>query len=486
MRAQGAPEPSFGKAVLVWGVAVGAYAIAVGQRSSFGVAGIDAASRFGAAATILSLFTVIQLAVYATAQLPAGVLLDKVGSRCMIAVGAIIMAVGQVGMSLSHTVGLALAARVLIGAGDAVTFVSVIRLIPSWFPARRVPLFTQLTGIIGQLGQVISAVPFVAVLHHLGWNPAFLGLAGLGLVAGVSVWAWVRDRPGAAASGRPAEGPTTAPRVPDEETAVAEGAPPADAVIPADLAAPGGDAAIDDVSTGSTTHPDASGLSAVVRSPGSWLGFWTHMVTSFSVNVFTLMWGYPFLVVGQGLSPAQASGLLTLNVVFAILAGPLIGEFTARHPLRRSWAVITIGVGVGLAWLMVIAPSTPRPLWQLALFVAVLAFGGPGSVIGFDYARTFNPPRRLGAATGMVNIGGFSAAVAAIFGIGLVLDRVRPDGHYTLGDFRVALAVIFVPWAISMVGVIVSRARTRARMAHDDGVVVPPLAEAWARWRARR
>jgi MFS family permease len=276
------------------------------------------------------------------------------------------------------------------------------------------------------------------------------------------------------------------------QSAVAESAPPADAVVPADVAAPGEDVATTDgAATGSTmhpdaTHPDAAGLSAVVRSPGSWLGFWTHMVTSFSVNVFTLMWGYPFLVVGQGLTPGQASGLLTLNVVFAILAGPLIGEFTARHPLRRSWAVITIGVGVGLAWLMVIAPSTPRPLWQLALFVAVLAFGGPGSVIGFDYARTFNPPRRLGAATGMVNIGGFSAAVAAIFGIGLVLDHVRPDGRYTLGDFRVALAVIFVPWAISMVGVIVSRARTRARMAHDDGVVVPPLAEAWARWRARR
>jgi len=473
MRAQGGPGassddgeptgmlPSFGRAVLVWAVAVGAYTIAVGQRSSFGVAGIDAAHRFGAAATILSLFTVIQLAVYAVAQLPAGILLDKVGSRRMIATGAIVMAVGQVGMALSHTVGLALAARVLIGAGDAVTFVSVLRLIPSWFPTRRVPLFTQLTGIVGQLGQVISAVPFVMVLHHLGWNPAFLGMAGLGLVAGIGVSAWVRDRPGHARPGHAAVSETGLPR---------ETAGPGTVVPEAAAPAP--------------TAPDASGLVGVVKAPGSWLGFWTHMVTSFSVNVFTLMWGYPFLVVGQGLTPGQASGLLTLNVVVAILAGPVIGEFTARHPLRRSWAVIAIGTGVGLAWLMVLVPSTPRPLWQLALFVAVLAVGGPGSVIGFDYARTFNPPGRLGAATGLVNIGGFSAAVAAIFGVGLVLDHVRPGGDYTLGDFRMALAVIFIPWAISMAGVLFFRARTRARMA-DDGVVVPPLAEAWARWRSR-
>lgn len=450
--------PSSRRAMFVWGIAVAAYAVAVANRSSFGVAGIDAAARFSAAATVLSLFTVVQLGVYAAAQLPVGVLLDKYGPRVMISAGAVLMAVGQVGMALAHNVTMAISLRVLIGLGDAMTFVSVIRLVPSWFPARRVPVFTQLTGILGQMGQVVSAVPFLLVLHHQGWVTAFVALAMLGALAAVAVWLIVRDRPSAElthAGDAGAGAVVDVDREPLHEAVTRNRSP---------------------------ESPSAVGLSAVVRSSGTWLGFWTHMVTSFSLNVFTLLWGYPFLVTGQGISAGQASGLLTWNVVVGIIAGPVIGEFTARHPLRRSWAVLAIGAGVGVAWLLVLVPSTPRPMWILVIFVTLLAIGGPGSVIGFDFARSANPPARLGAATGLVNVGGFSAAVITVLAIGIVLDQVRPGGAYTLNDFRIALSVVVIPWAVAMVAVVVTRARTRAEMA-EAGVVVPPFAEAWARWR---
>ena len=34
--------------------------------------------------------------------------------------------------------------------------------------------------------------------------------------------------------------------------------------------------------------------------PGTRLGFFTHMGTQFSVTVFALMWGVPYLTVGAG------------------------------------------------------------------------------------------------------------------------------------------------------------------------------------------
>jgi hypothetical protein len=46
----------------------------------------------------------------------------------------------------------------------------------------------------------------------------------------------------------------------------------------------------------------------------------------------------------------------------------------------------------------------------------------PGCMIGFEFARTFNPPNRLGTATGIVNAGGFVASLATILLIGVVLD----------------------------------------------------------------
>ena len=40
--------------------------------------------------------------------------------------------------------------------------------------------------------------------------------------------------------------------------------------------------------------------------PGTRLGFFTHMGTQFSVTVFALMWGLPYLTVGAG-AVVQAS-----------------------------------------------------------------------------------------------------------------------------------------------------------------------------------
>jgi hypothetical protein len=64
---------------------VGAYAVAVFQRASLGVTGVDAQQRFGTTAAVLALFGVLQLSVYAGLQIPVGVLLDRVGSRRLIA-----------------------------------------------------------------------------------------------------------------------------------------------------------------------------------------------------------------------------------------------------------------------------------------------------------------------------------------------------------------------------------------------------------------
>ena len=72
----------------------------------------------------------------------------------------------------------------LVGAGDALTFISVLSVVTAWFPPRRVPLMTQLTGLLGQLGQVLSAVPFAALLHGPGWTTAFVSAAALGVAVG--------------------------------------------------------------------------------------------------------------------------------------------------------------------------------------------------------------------------------------------------------------------------------------------------------------
>jgi nitrate/nitrite transporter NarK len=413
------------RAWLVWGLALAAYVVAVFDRASLGVTGVAAQHRFGATAAQLGLFGVLQLGVYAALQVPVGVLLDRFGSRRLIVSGALCMAAGQVLLSQAHTVPGAVLARVLVGSGDAMTFTSVLRLVGFWFPSARVPLITQLTGLIGQLGQVAAAYPLVFALRSAGWANAFLSAAAVGAVVGAVALIAVRDTP------------------------------PGAEVTPLPLHLP----------------QVRAQLAAAWQESGTRLGLWTHFVTQFSATVFALLWGYPFLVVGEGRSPTEAGLLLTVLVVVGIGVAPVLGHVVGRWPLRRSWPVLAIVGASASAWTLVLAWPGRAPLPVLVLLVVVLASNGPGSMVGFDYARTENPPGRISSATGIVNVGGFVASLVTIASIGLVLSALAPGGgasNASLADFRVAMSVQYVVWAVGLV--LLLRARRQARL--ERGLVL--------------
>jgi MFS family permease len=195
--------------------------------------------------------------------------------------------------------------------------------------------------------------------------------------------------------------------------------------------------------------------------------------------VFALLWGYPFLVVGQGRSPATAAGLLTLLVLVGMGVGPLLGRLCARWPLRRSVLVFGILGATATVWSVVLLWPGRAPLPLLVLLVVVLGTNGPGSMIGFDYARTWNPAERMGSASGVVNVGGFVASLLTILAVGAVLDLLTPGSStaYDLDAFRAAFAVQYLFWAVGLVGVLRHRRELRARLARD-GVVLAPLTTA--------
>ena len=138
--------------------------------------------------------------------------------------------------------------------------------------------------------------------------------------------------------------------------------------------------------------------------------------------VFALLWGFPFLTVGLGYSSELAGGLLTLMVLAAVVIGPVLGQLTARYPLRRSNLVFGVLVATIGIWTVVLLWPGAAPLPVFVVLILVLSAYGPASAVGFDFARSFNPSARLGAASGIVNVGGFTASLTTIFVIGVILD----------------------------------------------------------------
>ncbi len=394
------------RAYAVWGAAVAVYILAVFHRTSLGVAGLLAADRFHISGTQLATFTVLQLLVYAAMQVPVGVLLDRFGSRRLILTGLALMTAGQLVFGLATSFETGIAARVLVGAGDAMVFVSVIRVVALWFPVRRAPLFTQLTGQVGQVGAIAASFPLSAALHSVGWTPTFLVASGLGVLLWFVLLFVLKDSPYAKT---------------DQERL--------------------------------RLRALADNLRATWGSPGTRLGLWSHFTSGFGMTVFTLLWGFPFLVRGQGLTEGMASALLVVMTVTQITVAPMVGGFVGRYPYRRSTLVLAIVGAIAAIWALVLLWPGHAPLPLLVAMVMVTALGVPASMVGFDLARSFNPTDRMGSALGVVNVGGFTASLAAMALIGLVLDQVTPGGPaaYTTDGFRLAMAVQFPFWALGAV-----------------------------------
>lgn len=72
---------------------------------------------------------------------------------------------------------------------------------------------------------------------------------------------------------------------------------------------------------------------------------------------------------------------------------------------------LSIIAGNVVAWTAVLVLPGRAPLWLLVVLVVVISVGGPASMIGLDFARTFNPGATLGTAKGIVNMAGFFAAL---------------------------------------------------------------------------
>jgi MFS family permease len=404
------------------------------------VAAADALGRFGITAATLATFSVLQLLVYAGLQVPVGVLIDRYGSKRLIVLGSLVMAGAQAMFAAATTLPLAYAARAVLGVGDALTFISVMRLVPAWFPPQRAAKVTTTTGPINQLGFVVSAVGFASALAALGWTPSFLTAAAISVATAVLALVLLRDSP----LPRP-------PRVPFRAAFATAG----------------------------------RGVREAWAEPGTRLGFWAGFMSLFPSMVFGVMWGYPFLTVGQGLPASTAGALMLALSLSGLVYGVGLGGVLARYPYYRSLIGIGLVGVVMLIWAAVLVIPGPAPLWLLVVLVVTLPSTQVIAITTFDIARTANPPRRLGSAIGVVNVGAFLGTLITVMAIGWVLQIQTPAGSrdYTPEAFTWAFATQYAVWAVGIVQTLRYRRRTVHQLRERDpealaafrrGVHLPP------------
>ena len=422
------------KAWLVWAIGAGVYVLAVFHRSTLGVAGPLAAQRLHLSAAELSSFVMLQLAVYALMQVPTGIMVDRFGPRRMLLAATMTMGLAQIIFSLVTGYVPALLARGLLGCGDAMTYISVLRLVAGWFPARRYAVITSFTALAGSVGNIVATLPLTGLLHGLGWGPTFGIAGGISLAYAVLLLRPATAAPFRAAEERAANGPVAGRRVWTE-------------------------------------------VKAAWRLPSGRLGFWVHFTCMAGPTTFATLWGFPYLTQGLGYPSSLASSLMLLLVLGGVLANVAIGQTVGRRPEVRTPLAVVVCTLTTMAWVVLISwPGGKPPIAVVIAVIAAFSISGPASSVAFMLARDYNPRHRISTATGMVNIGGFCGAVIGIFLVGQILDLVEPGRSvHTVEAFRFAFAALLVITVIGLTRLLTWWLRTRAMvlMAEARGEQVP-------------
>jgi MFS family permease len=381
----------------------------VTQRSSLGVATLTASERFDTNAQQLATLAVFQLVVYAAMQIPIGILVDRFGAKVLLAVGAGIMAAGQLTVAFAPSLEFAIVGRMLVGLGDSFTFVSMIRMVNGWYSGAKASKIQQYIATAGQTGQFFSAVPFWFMLENLGWEPAFSIMAAASVLVVLLLIAFTANEPGESQH---------------------------------------------NVHAANSVKQAWKQLVENVRIPGIRMSFWTHFVTQPTTTSVSLLWAVPYLVTAEGQPLEFVAFILTAMVAFGFLTGPVIAEICARAPQYRTRLVYVNVALTVLAWLVMLLMPGKSPSWLLLVCFLVISIGGPASMVAFDFSKDFVPKERLGSANGFANVGGFLASFVMMYLTGLVIDLLHnPESgidRYNIESFRWAFATQFIVIAVGL------------------------------------
>lgn len=307
-----------------------------------GATGLEAG--YGVDLVVVGLFTTAMAIPYALLQLPAGALVDRWGGRRAGLLGLALMILAYLAALTVPHVGLAMAARAVVGAGGAICFSAGAELARR---SRTGPFGLGLFGgvAIGAGGAAVLVVPLLEGL--LGWRSAWAtGAAAALLAAGAVAFA------------------TTTASVPH-----------------------------------SAARPRLRGGVSVIRDGQLHRLAAVHAVT-LGLGVVLSNWVAVVLERVWGLPTGVAATLGSLVLLLAVVSRPLGGYLARRHP--TSIRKLVVGA------LVASTAATAALAWPSGVVVAGLAVGVLGMASGLPFAAVLAAAQtrradRPAAAVGLMN-----------------------------------------------------------------------------------
>ena len=352
----------------------------------------------GLSSADLGLLTSLYFLGFASAQLPAGVLLDKFGPRRVASLVLLLAAAGAALFGLAQGVGALMVGRLLIGVGVSVCLGSAFKALAQWFPVARLPLLNGLVMAVGGMGGVVVGTPLNWLLGLTDWRIVSFGLAALTVFMSVALWFGAPEKPGSHAQGGLSEA--------------------------------------------------LQGVRQVVGSAIFWKVTSLSGITQGVFYAMQSLWMAPFMRDVEGLSAAQAASLVSV-VGLAMMGGSVVFGAAARSLERRGVSLFAFsGVGMLLFVVVQLLLMMRAPIPPVWLWTAYGIFGGTGILSYAVLAEQFH-----GTLIGRVNTSLTLVIFLLIFlcqvGVGAVLGTYAAhsaQGHLSAWTMLVVLQAIGAVW----------------------------------------
>lgn len=339
----------------------------------------------------------------ACAQLPTGIMFDRIGPRRTMTSMGVLALLGMVQLAWAETPLGMFAGRFAIGFGHGGCVTGIYLFAMAWArPDRVAQATTAVVGIAGGLGGVLATTPLALSLERIGMQGAFSGLAAATAVFALLLALFLRDSP---------------ERVQPEQSA-----------------------------SGETMRETLAGLWEVMTLPA--LRRIYVMGFCFSAPFMTVggLWAGPYFIEVQGYGVTGSS-----NMLLALIVALHVGTFF-YGPLERVFSsqrkLILAGVAIEVAALSILAlwPGVPGLAAGAALVVFSLA--APFYVALAGHARRFVHPSRTGRMLTCINLTGLIGIFTMQSGTGLLIDLAGGWGVGPEGAYRLVFACVIVVLAL--------------------------------------
>jgi MFS family permease len=166
---------------IIWSIAAIFYGLDYFQHTAPSVLIKPISEGMGVGIEDIAYIMSIYFPIYAISQIPAGMLLDKFGSKIMLSISCLVMSFGILFFIYDPTLNTMFIGRVLIAIGSAVAFIGTLKVAADVLSQNLFPIAVGFTNTIGVLGGIFGQVYLYNLVEDYGWQTAlsFIGYFGI-------------------------------------------------------------------------------------------------------------------------------------------------------------------------------------------------------------------------------------------------------------------------------------------------------------------